>query len=141
MDDDGRRPLPWQQHASALDYWLSQGLSKRSANGLINAGYSTIDDLRTATDEDLAVIPNVGTEGRVVIYRLLGRMPPGKLRSSAERRDEFESAWRSRVGDERFNRLLDEIAAMAGSDLDKASWQAGQALWTLARKRRGGSVR
>jgi len=136
MYDDENKPLPWHQRRTALDYWQKQGLTKRNGNGLINAGFATIDDLREATDQDLAVIANVGTEARIVIYRLLGRQPPGKLRSGAEVRDELARAWQSRLGDDRFNRLLDEIAEMAGGDLDKANWPAGRALWTLARLRR-----
>jgi hypothetical protein len=136
MFENDRRPLPWQQNQSTLEYWQGQGLSKRSANGLIYAGYATIDDLRETTDQDLAVIANVGTEARIVIYRLLGRQPPGKLRSAAEIRDELARAWQSRLGVDRFNRLLDEIAEMADGDLDKANWPAGRALWSLARLRR-----
>lgn len=135
-DDEERKPLPWQDHRAVRDYWLKLGLPKRSANGLIHAGYATIEDLKTASDHDIAILPNVGPEGKAVIYRLIERKPPGTLRTAAERRSAFESEWRARAGDERFDRLIDEIVKVAWADLEKVNVHAAQALWNIARQRR-----
>lgn len=131
-----RRHLTWQERSRAFTDWRELGLTARHANALINAGYSSLDDLRPATDFDLKVMANIGDQGRLQLYRLLGRQPPAKLKSPAEIQSEFEREWRSRFGDDRFDRLLDEIVDIVGNALDKSNLPAAQALWWLARKRR-----
>jgi len=133
---DERKALPWKERLKALDYWTKQGLKTRHANALISAGYASLDDLKAASEWDLRVLPNIGDQARVAIYRLLGRRPPGNLKTTAEVRAEFERTWRTRLGDDRFDLLLDEIASMAGDALDKTNVPAAQALWAVARRRR-----
>lgn len=130
------RQMTWQEREAAVAYWTEQGFVKRHANALAYNGYTSIEDLRAATDWDLQVLPNIGKEGRVAILQLLGRPRPPNLKTVAETRAQFERAWRDRLGDERFDRLMAEIDAMAGDDLDRANHPAAQALWDLARKRR-----
>ena len=134
--DEEREPLSWRDRADAFTRWRELGLSSRHANALVNAGYSSLNELRTTTDFDLTALPNVGKEGRVAIYRLLGKPLPSNQESSAEIRARFEQQWQSRLGDERLNRLLDEIVDMAGDALDKGNLPAAQALWDMARRRR-----
>jgi hypothetical protein len=128
--------LTWEERAAAVDFWRQQGLSKRHANVLAYSGYASMEDLHTVTDWDLQVMPNLGKEGRAAILDLLGRQRPANLKTAAETRAQFEQVWRTRLGEERFGRLMDEISAMAGEDLDRANHPAAQALWDLARKRR-----
>jgi hypothetical protein len=73
-------------------------LSSRHANALVNAGYATLDDLRTASDFDLTVLPNIGKEGRIAIYRLLGKPPPGRQKTTGQVRARFEQQWQLRLG-------------------------------------------
>jgi hypothetical protein len=131
-----RREWTWQEQRAAFDYWTKQGLVKRHANALVNGGYAGLEDLRAASDFDLKIVPNLGNQGLVAILHLLGRPRPANLRTAGEVRDQFEQAWRGRLGNERFDRLMDEINAMAWEDLDRANHPAAQALWELARKRR-----
>ena len=133
---DRRKALPWQERGNALDYWKKQGLKARHANALINAGYTSLDDLKAASDWDLKVIPNIGDQARVVIYRLLERQPLGTLKTTDEVRAKFERIWRARLGNDRFDLLLDEIVAMGDDGLDKTNLPAAQALWAMARRRR-----
>jgi hypothetical protein len=135
-DAYGRREWTWQEQRAAFDYWTEQGFVKRHANALANGGYARLEDLQAASDFDLKVLPNLGNEGRVAILRLLGRPRPANLRTAAEVRDQFEQAWRGRIGNERFDQLMVEINVMAFEDLDRANHPAAQALWELARKRR-----
>jgi len=74
MRDDRKRTL--QEQVTAFEYWTQRGLAKRHANALTNAGYATIEELQTATDEDLQIMPNLGKEGVVAILHLLGRPEP-----------------------------------------------------------------
>jgi hypothetical protein len=132
QDRHERRELTWQQQRAAFDYWTKQGLVKRHANALVNGGYARLEDLQAASDFDLKVLPNIGNAGLVAILQLLDRPRPANLKTAAE----IERDWRARIGDERFDRLMEEFTVMAREDLDRANHPAAQALWELARKRR-----
>jgi hypothetical protein len=67
---------------------------------------------------------------------LAGRRPPDKVKIPKERQVEFERAWRLKIGDDRFERILELIGDMAGETLDRPNVVAGQALWAAARRRR-----
>jgi hypothetical protein len=133
MDDD-REALSWQAQRRAVEGWVTLGLRSQYARALTLAGYLTLDDLRKATDFDLGVLIGVGKKGRQQILHLLGREAVSP--SNPKSRDHFERTWRFRIGDERFERLLDDLVDMAGTDLDKVNQSASRALWALVRRRR-----
>lgn len=72
--------LTWQQRATARTYWKGVGLHTRQANGLVDAGYCSLDDLKDLSDHDLSVIANVGPKGKAILYGLLGRARLGAQR-------------------------------------------------------------
>ena len=131
--DDERNQSPPQHHKRAFDYWTGCGLSTRHAKALCVAGFATVDDLKGASNGDLKTLPNVGGIGLLAIYRLLGRQPPANLK---EIRSHLERTWRARLGEERFDDLVDQIIEMTGGALDRANYRAAQALWGIARRRR-----
>lgn len=133
-----RPPFSREERDQAFKHWRDLGFSGRHARVLMDLGYVSVDDLKNATDLDLRVLPGIAREGLVLIYRLIGRESPLKLKSKAEVRAEFERAWRASIDEDRINRLLDEIAAMVGDALDRANQQAAEALWGMARRRRAG---
>lgn len=125
-----------KEHRAVVAYWCRFGFTTRNANGLINAGFRDLEELRAATDQDLAVIRNVGQEGKAIVYRLIDRHPPQVLQTADERSSTFEALWRGRFGDERFDRLIAEIADLAGPELATVNVGAARALWRLARQKR-----
>jgi hypothetical protein len=131
-----RESIPWQKRQQAFEHWTGHGLVKRHAYALVNAGYATLDDLREAADPNFPYLAHIGPNGLLAIYRLMGRQPPTKLKSTDEIRTEFEQAWRTHVGQERLDNLADLIIDEAGDALDKANHKAAQAMWEMARRRR-----
>ena len=113
----GKRFSSPNERRAVVAYWCWLGFTTRNANGLINAGFRDLEELRAATDQDLAVIRNVGQEGKAIIYRLIDRHPPLVLQTANERSSIFEVIWRGRFGDERFDPLLAAIADLAGPEL------------------------
>ena len=57
-------------------------------------------------------------------------------RTPEEKYAEYEKAWRTRVGDRRFDSIIDSIVEIAGDALDRPNIAGAQALWAAARRRR-----
>lgn len=131
-----RAPLSFEEEAHAAEDWQRRGLRIRSARALAHQGIVTIEDLKAASDHELSTIPNVARKSLVEIYRFIGRKMPGNARSPEQIQAAYEQAWRAKVGNARFERIIDSIVEMAGETLDRPSVAAGQALWAAARRRR-----
>jgi hypothetical protein len=116
--------------------WQARGLTRRCANGLVAWGILTLDDVRAATDRELLSIPQIGTQGLLAVCELVGRDIPSGEGTRKEIQAEYERVWRAKVGDKRFERILDLIINMAGEVLDSPTVNGGQALWSAARRRR-----
>src|SRR5262249_23410175 len=108
----------------------------RCANSLVACGILTLDDLRAATDHELMLIPQIGTQGLRAVCELVGRDVPSGAATRKEIQAEYVRVWRAKVGAERFEYILDLIVDMAGDILDRPSVNGGQALWSAARQRR-----
>jgi hypothetical protein len=54
----------------------------------------------------------------VQIYGLIGLKPPGNAKAPGQVQVECERAWRSKVGDARFEEIIDLIVEMAGDAFD-----------------------
>ena len=116
--------------------WEERGIRPRWARALVGNGILTLEHLREATDRELLNLPAVGHRGLRQICELVGRRAPGDQKMPEEIQAEYERAWREKVGDERFDDILDFIAEIAGEALDRPSVLAGKALWAAARRRR-----
>ena len=77
--------------SSFEEYWLAskawerKGLSLGTARALVNAGFLTVDDLRTVHDFELATIPRVGAKSLAILYGLVGRKMPDAPRMRRKR--------------------------------------------------------
>jgi hypothetical protein len=78
--------------SSFEEYWLAskawerKGLPLGTARALVNAGFLTLDDLRTAYHLELATIPRVGAKSLAILYGLIGRKMPDAPRMRRKRR-------------------------------------------------------
>lgn len=131
-----RATLSFEEELRAVQDWQNRGLSTRCARALARHRIMTIEDLNAASDHDLSTIPNVARKSLVEIYRLMGRKMPGNARTPEQIQAGYERAWRTKVGDDRFDRIIESIVEMAGEALDRPSVAAAQALWAAARRQR-----
>jgi len=137
VSEFAKRPaLSFQEEIRAMEDWQNRGLSVRCARALAKFGILTIEDLNTASDHELSTIPNVARKSLVEIYRFIGRKMPGNARTPEQIQAGYEQAWRAKVGDARFESIIDSIVEMADEALDRPSVAGGQALWAAARRRR-----
>lgn len=137
MSEFAKRPaLSFQEEIRAMEDWRNRGLSLRCARALARQGFVTIEDLNAASDHELSTIPNVARKSLVEIYQFVGRKMPGNARTPEQIQAGYEQAWRTNVGDARFESIIDSIVEMAGEALDRPSVAAGQALWAAARRER-----
>jgi hypothetical protein len=128
--------LSFRQEIRATEDWRDRGVSLRCARALANFGILTIEDLRAASDHELSTIPNIARKSLVEIYQFIGRKMPGNARTPEQIQAGYEQAWRAKVGNDRFESIVDSIVEMAGDALDRPSVAAGQALWAAARRQR-----
>jgi len=131
-----RSALSFQEELRAVEDWQRRGLRIRSARALVQQGILTAEDLNAASDHELMTIPNVARKSLVEIYQFIGRKMPGNARSPEQIQAAYEQAWRAKVGNSRFESILDSIVEIAGEALDRPSIAAGQALWAAARRQR-----
>jgi hypothetical protein len=130
------RRLSFEEERHFAREWQARGLTRRCANSLVAWGILTLNDVRAATDHELSLIPQIGTQGLRAVCELVGRDVPSGEGTRKEVQAEYERVWRAKVGDERFEHILDLIVDMAGEILDRPSVNGGQALWSAARRRR-----
>ncbi|MPZ29572.1 MAG: hypothetical protein GEV13_01005 [Rhodospirillales bacterium] len=139
VSEFAKRPaLSLEEEIRAMEDWRNRGLSLRCARALARFGILTIEDLHAASDHQLSTIPNVARKSLVEIYRFIGRTMPGNARTPEQIQAGYEKEWRAKVGNDRFEGIIDSIVEMAGEALDRPSVTVGQALWAAARRRRAG---
>jgi hypothetical protein len=131
-----KRALSAQAESRAVYEWQNRGLRVRAARALVQQGIVTMKDLHAASDHELSTIPNVARKTLVEIYALIGRKLPGNEKSPEQIQAHYDQIWRAKLGNSRFEDILDSIAEMAGETLDRPSIAAGQALWAAARRQR-----
>ena len=68
-----RKPVSFEEYWLASKAWARQGVTLASGRALVNAGYLTVEDLTTATDLELAMIPRIGPKTLKALYGLAGR--------------------------------------------------------------------
>jgi hypothetical protein len=80
-DINRRKRLSFEEYWLASKGWERKGLSLGTARALANAGFLTVDDLRSAHDLELETIPRVGPKSLAILYRLIGRAMLGVPKS------------------------------------------------------------
>lgn len=70
------RPLPVEQPADGVKYWLARGLQHRAGRALVRAGISSIADLGGKSREELQALWGVGATVLARLEELLGRQLP-----------------------------------------------------------------
>ena len=70
-DDKNRKSLSFEEYCRASKAWQQKGLSLGTARALVNAGFLTIDDLRSVPYSDLAAIPRVGAKSLAILTDLV----------------------------------------------------------------------
>ena len=78
-----RKVSSFEEYWLASKAWERKGLTLGTGRALVNAGFVTVEDLKTAQDLELASIPRVGPKRLAILYRLMEReMPaaPGRRR-------------------------------------------------------------
>ena len=71
--DSGKKPNSFAQYWLASKAWERKGLTLASGRALVNAGYLTVEDLSTASDLELAMIPRIGDKTLKTLCGLTGR--------------------------------------------------------------------
>jgi hypothetical protein len=71
-----RKALTFEEYWLASKAWERRGISLGTARSLVNAGFLTVDDLRTAYDLEIAAIPRVGSKSIAILYALIDRKMP-----------------------------------------------------------------
>src|SRR5262245_25878053 len=128
--------LSFEEEQPLVDNWRARGLRLRWARALVENGILTLDELHKASDRDLATLPAIGPVGLARIYELVERKPPGNRKVPERSQAQYERAWRVKIGDERFEHILELIVDMAGEALDRPSVVGGKALWAAAARLR-----
>jgi hypothetical protein len=80
-DINRRKPSSFEEYWLASKGWERKGLSLGTARALANAGFLTVDDLRSAHDLELETIPRLGPKSLAILYGLIGRAMPGAPKS------------------------------------------------------------
>jgi hypothetical protein len=70
-DNPKHKLLSFEEYWRASKAWEQRGLSLGTGRALVNAGFLTIDDLRSVPYADLAAIPRVGTKSLAVLTDLM----------------------------------------------------------------------
>ena len=102
MSDIRRKPSSFEEYWLASKVWERKGLPLGTARALANAGFLSVDDLRSAHDLELATIPRVGLKSLAILYGLMGRAMPGapndQMNVSGRRRRQTSSFVRHAEG-------------------------------------------
>ena len=85
MSDIRRKPSSFEEYWLASKVWERKGLPLGTARALANAGFLSVDDLRSAHDLELATIPRVGPTSLAILYGLMGRGVSSRTEGSNER--------------------------------------------------------
>ena len=72
----GCKPSSFEEYWRASKAWQSRGLTLASARALANAGILTDEDLRSANNLELAMIPRIGAKSLALLYELKGEKVP-----------------------------------------------------------------
>jgi hypothetical protein len=72
-----RKPSSFEEYWLASKAWERKGLPLGTARALANASFLSVDDLLSAHDLELAIIPRVGPKSLAILYGLMGRAMPG----------------------------------------------------------------
>jgi hypothetical protein len=76
LSDIRRKPSSFEEYWLGSKVWERKGLPLGTARALANAGFLSVDDLRSAHDLELATIPRVGSKSLAILYGLMGRAFP-----------------------------------------------------------------
>jgi len=85
LSDIRRKPSSFEEYWLASKVWERKGLPLGTARALANAGFLSVDDLRSAHDLELATIPRVGPTSLAILYGLMGRGVSSRTEGSNER--------------------------------------------------------
>jgi hypothetical protein len=76
--------LSLEEERRFIDDWETRGLDVRWARALVWNGILTVDDLRNASDHELATMPAITQSGLLKMCELVGRKPPGNVKTLEE---------------------------------------------------------
>jgi hypothetical protein len=76
LSDIRRKPSSFEEYWLTSKAWERKGLPLGTARALANAGFLSVDDLRSAHVLELATIPRVGLKSLAILYGLMGRAIP-----------------------------------------------------------------
>jgi DNA-directed RNA polymerase alpha subunit len=65
-----RKPSSFEEYWRASQAWQRKGLTLGAARALANAGFLTVEDLRSASIRELAKIPRIGAKSLDILYEL-----------------------------------------------------------------------
>jgi Helix-hairpin-helix domain len=95
LSDIRRKPSSFEEYWLGSKVWERKGLPLGTARALANAGFLSVDDLRSAHDLELATIPRVGPKSLAILYGLMGRAfpraPRNQMKVSGRRRQQTSS--------------------------------------------------
>lgn len=69
--DDGRKSLSFEEYWRAAEAWEHKGLPTGAARSLANAGFVTVEDLRSVHPSKLAALPRVGRKSLAILHALM----------------------------------------------------------------------
>jgi hypothetical protein len=76
LSDIRRKPSSFEEYWLASKAWQRRGLTLASARALTNAGFLTVEDLQSAHNLELAMIPRIGAKSLAILYELKGEKLP-----------------------------------------------------------------
>jgi hypothetical protein len=65
-----RKPASFEEYWLASKAWQRKGLTLGASRALVNAGFLTVRDLRSAQTDELAMVPRIGPKSLAILCRL-----------------------------------------------------------------------
>src|SRR5262249_4825557 len=88
--------LSLEEERRFIEEWETRGLDVQWARALVWNGILTVDDLRNASDHELATMSAVAQGGLLKMCDLVGRKPPRNVKTPEEAQAAYERAWRAK---------------------------------------------
>jgi len=65
-----RKPASFEEYWLASKAWQRKGLTLGASRALAQAGFLTVEDLRSAQAHELAMVSRIGAKSLALLYRL-----------------------------------------------------------------------